>query len=81
MCANYFSCIHVFAILWTVARQTLSIGQSIEINPGCGGRDSDGFGWGSVPVVLPGSPLRLGTYPIHNFSWPMAPKKDYFCTS
>ena len=30
MCANYFSCIHVFAILWTVARQTLSIGQSIE---------------------------------------------------
>ena len=32
-----------------------------QVNLGCGGRDSDGFGWGSVPVVLPGSPLRLGT--------------------
>ena len=23
-----------------------------ENYPGCAGRDSDGFGWGSVPVVL-----------------------------
>ena len=30
------------------------------VNPGCGGRDSDGFGWGSVPVVLPGVATAAG---------------------
>ena len=31
-----------------------------QVNPGCGGRDSDGFGWGSVPVVLPGVATAAG---------------------
>ena len=28
-----------------------------------GGRDSDGFGWGSVPVVLPGVATAAGNAP------------------
>ena len=33
------------------------------VNPGCAGRDSDGFGWGSVPVVLPGVATAAGNAP------------------
>ena len=46
---------------WTLRLKTRRERTRDWVNPGCGGRDSDGFGWGSVPVVLPGSPLRLGT--------------------
>ena len=34
--------------------------QKAVVNPGCAGRDSDGFRWESVPVVLPGVATAAG---------------------
>ena len=33
------------------------------VNPGCAGRVTDGFGWGSVPVVIPGVVTVAGNAP------------------
>ena len=39
---------------WTLRLKTPQERTRDWVNPGCAGRDSDGFRWGSVPVVLLG---------------------------
>ena len=63
-CSNYHTIAfisHASKIMLKILQARLQQYVRDWVNPGCGGRDSDGFGWGSVPVVLPGSPLQLGT--------------------
>ena len=45
---------------WTLRLQTRRECTRDWVNPGCAGRDSDGFRWGSVPIALSGVATAAG---------------------